>query len=370
MLALDFLFYIFIGTIACQAFYYGVIFMQFAFVKEHKKTRKNTPVSVIICAKNESKNLKRFLHSVICQDYKNYEIVLINDASYDDTLEVMKSFKVSHDNIKIVNVKSIEAFWGNKKYALTLGIKASTHELLLFTDADCEPLSPQWISEMTSHFSNEKSLVLGYGAYHKKKHNFLNKVIRFETLLTAVQYFSYSIIGLPYMGVGRNLAYRKEEFFNVGGFINHIKTRSGDDDLFVNQVATKHNTAICFSKDSFTASIAKDAFKDWFQQKRRHVSTAKHYKFKHQFLLGLFYSSQFLFWTTAITLLLLGFRWEFVLGLTVFRIALQFISIGVSAKKLNETDLIILLPFLELFLIIVQFLIFITNLISKPSHWK
>lgn len=370
MLALDILFYIFIIAIACQTFYYGIVFMRFAFAKQHKDTQKNIPISVIICAKNESENLKTFLPSVIDQDYPNFEIVLINDASRDDSLDIMKSFETKHNNIKVVDVENIEAFWGNKKYALTLGIKASSHNFLLFTDADCKPLSPHWISEMSSQFSNTKTLVLGYGAYQKKKLSLLNKLIRFETLITAIQYFSYTIIGLPYMAVGRNLAYRKEEFFNAGGFMNHMNVRSGDDDLFVNQVATKQNTAICFSKDSFTESVAKTSFKDWFQQKRRHVSTAKHYKFKHQFLLGLFYSSQLLFWGSAITLLAFLFQWKIVLALVVFRFLLQFISIGVSAKKLNELDLIILLPFLELFLILAQFFIFIANLISKPNHWR
>lgn len=370
MLALDILFYIFIFAIACQTFYYGIVFMRFAFAKHKNSDQKSIPISVIVCAKNEANNLKAFIPSILNQNYPNFEIVLINDASHDDSLEIMKSFEANHNNIKIVNVENIEAFWGNKKYALTLGIKASSHNSLLFTDADCKPLSSNWISEMSSHFSNEKTIVLGYGAYKKEGINLLNKLIRFETLLTAIQYFSYAIMGQPYMAVGRNLAYRKEEFFNAGGFMNHMNIRSGDDDLFINQVATKQNTTICFSKDSVTESIAKSSFKDWFQQKRRHVSTAKHYKFKHQILLGIFYSSQLLFWGSAITLLALLFQWKIVLSLVIFRFLLQFISIGVSAKKLNELDLIILLPFLELFLIFAQFFIFIANLISKPNHWR
>lgn len=370
MLVLDILFYTFLVVLACQILYYGILFTQFAFIKPKKVTPNTIPISVIICAKNEAENLSTFLPSVIAQDYPHFEIVLINDASSDTTLDIMEAFKDKHPHIKIVNVENIEAFWGNKKYALTLGIKASTHNFLLFTDADCKPLSKHWITEMSSHFSNTKSLVLGYGAYHKKKYHFLNKLIRFETLLTAVQYYSYSIIGLPYMGVGRNLAYRKEEFFNAGGFMNHMKIRSGDDDLFVNQVANRQNTAICFSRDSFTESIAKRSFKDWFQQKRRHVSTAKHYKPKHQLLLGLFYSSQLLFWGLGILLLAFMFQWKIVLSLIILRFLIQYISIGISAKKLNELDLIILLPFLELFLILSQLFIFIANLISKPNHWR
>ncbi|WP_194765794.1 glycosyltransferase [Tamlana sp. I1] len=362
--------YVFYVVVGIQILFYFGCFAKFAFSKQNKSEEKTIPVSVIICAKNEAENLKTFLPSVISQNYSDFEIVLINDASTDDTLEVIEDFANLHNNIKIVNVKSIEAFWGNKKYALTLGIKASKNNFLLFTDADCKPLSENWITEMCSHFSNTKSVVLGYGAYAKIKNSLLNKLIRFETLITATNYFSFAMAGMPYMGVGRNLAYTKDEFFKANGFINHIKVRSGDDDLFVNQVATSKNTATCFSQGSFTESLPKTTFRDWYKQKRRHVSTAKHYKKRDKILLATLFATNFLFWVLALILLATQFQWKIILGLFVFRLVLQYIIIGCSSKKLNETDLIILLPFLEIFLIIAQLTIFINNLISKPNHWK
>lgn len=367
---LDFVFYAFCAVVFIQVIFYLFIFSGFAFFNPKRGNFKQLPVSVIICAKNEANNLKTFLPLIINQDYESFEIVLINDASSDETLEVMEQFQQCHNHIKIVNVKNVEAFWGNKKYALTLGIKASTHEHLLFTDADCKPISKDWIRSMTSHFNKNSSVILGYGAYAKKKNSLLNKLIRFETLLTAVNYFSFAKIGLPYMGVGRNLAYTKKEFFKANGFINHIKVRSGDDDLFVNQVANKTNTAICISQDSFTESIPKSSFGTWLKQKRRHISTAKYYKLKHKLLLGLIYSLQLAFWILAIFLITTQFKWLFVLGIISLRLILMYVVLGVSSKKLNESDLIIFIPFLEIFLVIVQLTIFIKNLTSKPNYWK
>jgi len=370
MILLDFVFYGFIAAVFIQVIFYIFFFGKFSFLKPIKESSKKIGVSVIICSKNEAENLKNFLPSIILQDYPNFEIVLINDASSDDTLDVMESFANEHKNIKIVDVKNIEAFWGNKKYALTLGIKASKNDYLLFTDADCKPVSKYWMQEMCSHFNNEKSIVLGYGAYAKQTNSFLNKLIRFETLVTAVQYFSFAKIGLPYMGVGRNLAYAKKEFFNANGFINHIKVRSGDDDLFINQVATKKNTAICFSENSFTISNPKTSFKDWIKQKRRHISTAKYYKLNHKILLTLLYCTQLSFWILATILFATTFNWQIVLGLFLVRIIIQFIIFGKASKKLGEKDLIIMLPVLEVFLLVTQLTIFINNLISKPNHWK
>lgn len=367
---LDVVFYTFTVVVFIQVIFYLVFFGKFAFLKPIKKRRKNIDISVIVCAKNEAENLKHFLPSILSQDYPNFEIILINDASYDDTLEVMETFSEKYSNIKIVDVKNTEAFWGNKKYALTLGIKASKYDYLLFTDADCKPVSKNWIKEMSSQFEKEKSIVLGYGSYSKIKKSFLNKLIRFETLITAIHYFSFANQGLPYMGVGRNLAYKKEEFFKANGFISHIKVRSGDDDLFINQIASNTNTAICFSNESFTESVPETTLKDWFNQKRRHISTAKYYKLKHQVLLASLYVTNLSFWFLAFILLVTLYNWHIVVALFMLKILLQYVVIGVSSKKLNEKDLLPLIPFLEILLITFQFAIFINNLVSKPNHWK
>ena len=367
---LEFIYYAFIAVVVIQIILYIFIFRKFAFKQEQKPSFKSIPISVIICAKNEAKNLKRFLPSIIEQEYPDFEIVLINDSSNDETLEVMETFAKLYKNIRLVNVKNIEAFWGNKKYALTLGIKASKHQHLLFTDADCKPASKYWLQHMASHFSDKTPIVLGYGSYAKIPKSLLNKLVRFETLTTAANYFSMALVGMPYMGVGRNLAYSKEVFFKANGFIKHMKVRSGDDDLFINQVATNNNTAICVSNNSFTISTPKTTFKTWFKQKRRHISTAKHYKLKHQMILTLLYTSNLLFWVLALGLLTALFNWKIVLTLFLVRISIQYVIFGRISKKLNENDLLFLLPVLECFLILVQMFIFINNLISKPKHWN
>ena len=189
-------------------------------------------------------------------------------------------------------------------------------------------------------------------------------------MVTALQYFSYAHLGTPYMGVGRNMAYRKELFFNNSGFNDHMSLRSGDDDLFINKVADSKNTSTCFNQESFTISEPKTSFKDWILQKRRHVSTAKFYRPLHKFLLGLFYTTQLLFWIIGILLFVLGHPWEWLAVLIALRFIIQLLCFGLTAKKLKEVDLIFLTPILELFLILIQLSIFIANLISKPKHWK
>ncbi len=360
--------FIFYTVLLIQGFYYLGVFSLFSWSKPKKEPPNKIPVSVIVCAKNEAENLQKLVPLLLKQHHDDFELVLIDDRSTDNTLDIIKQFSLEDTRIKIVAVKENEQFWGSKKYALTLGIKAATHEYLLFTDADCTPNSKNWITEMSQHFNNQKQVVLGYGAYKKDK-TFLNKLIRYETLLTALQYFSYAKLGIPYMGVGRNLAYTKSAFFSVNGFINHMNIRSGDDDLFVNEVANKKNTTICYAVDSFTTSVPKKTFKEWLSQKRRHISTASHYKKSHKFLLGLFYISQFLFWILAIILSALAVKPLIVLPLIGLRFLVFYLIMAFCAKKLSEKDLVFFAAFYEISLLLIQLRIFIGNLFSKPTHW-
>lgn len=360
--------YVFIAVVVINCGFY-LLFSKFSFLKSSEKTVGATPpVSLIVCAKNEEENLKRNIPLLLKQDYPNFELILINDASSDESLEVMEAFAETDPRIQIVNVKNNEAFWANKKYALTLGIKRAMNERLLFTDADCKPSSSSWLRIMTSHFSEEKQLILGYGAYEKGK-GLLNKLIRFETLMTATQYFSYAKAGIPYMGVGRNLGFTSTLYYSINGYMSHIKVPSGDDDLFVNEAGTSKNTAICFDENAFTYSLPKKKWQDWKMQKRRHITTSKLYKTKHKLLLGTYYFTNLLFWILMIVSLMV-MDWKIPVIIVAFRFIVQFVTVGKAAYKLKEKDLVPFIPFLELFLVFIQLIIFISNRFSKPPQWK
>ena len=332
-------------VVLVNCFYY-LYFVPFTFSRAGIKTSSAVyPVSVLICAKNEARNLKEHIPLWLAQDYPDFELILINDASSDKTLEIMTDFAESDSRIKIVDVKSNETFWGSKKYALTLGIKKASHKRMLFTDADCRPASSSWIKYMVSQFSEEKQIILGYGAYLKKP-GLLNALIRFETLVTAIQYFSYALRGDPYMGVGRNLAYTGNVFYANGGFTSHMEVLSGDDDLFVNKAATSTNTTVQYNEKSFTYSIPKKKWKHWFRQKKRHSSTASMYKPKHKFMLGAYYLFNLLFWILAILSCLFS-SWKIAIILIIFRLLIQYIVVGKGALLLKEPSLIPLIPFFE-----------------------
>jgi len=269
------------------------------------------------------------------------------------------------DRIVIVDVKHNENFWGKKKYALTLGIRKARHTRLLLSDADCKPSGPNWLQNMTGQLNQEKQIVLGYGGYLKKP-GLLNALIRFETAITAFQYFSSALLGRPYMGVGRNLSYTSNLFYEHAGFTAHMQIESGDDDLFVNQAATSQNTTVCLTPESFTWSIPKDSWRTWIRQKARHSSTAYLYKPFEKFWLGLYFVSNLAFW--LILIIGLTLNWPLFLALGLTRFLFQYLLLAPGFKKLEEGQLLWALPLLELFLVLMQLVIFINSF--KTIRWK
>lgn len=367
---LNIIFYVFAGITVLQLVYYLGIFGKFAFAKPQAATPKRIPVSVIICAKNEAERMRKLVPVLAAQNYPDFELVLIDDASSDETLDLFEEFEKQYRNVKLVKVANNEAFWGNKKYALTLGIKAASKEYLLFTDADCLPASENWISSMTSQFTMSKTIVLGYGGYEKVKNSLLNKIMRFDNMLTATQYFAWAKAGSPFSGEGRNLAYKREEFFKVNGYIEHMNIRTGEDALFINQAATKKNAAICYLPESFTYCNAKSTYKAWRKQKRRQVFTASFFKAADKVRLRGWFLSQLAFFLLAIVLLAFQYDWRFVVPVIAVRYMASWITLGYSAAKLKEKDTMYWYPVIEIFLTFTQLNIFFNNLFSKPVHWK
>lgn len=349
--------------------YYWIVFGRLAFYKEKEKAQTQEPVSVVICAKNEYINLKNNLPLILQQDYPSFEVVVVNDSSDDDTLYLLKSLSEQYSQLKIVTIGENLNFFKGKKFPLSIGIKEAKNDLLLFTDADCKPKNNRWIAQIQSSFTKPTEVVLGYGAYEPKR-NLLNKFIRFDTLHIAIQYLSFALIGQPYMGVGRNLAYRKSLFYRNKGFIPNYTVISGDDDLFINRVAKKQNTRIQINKDAHTLSLAKTKSSAWLKQKKRHLSTGKHYKIHHLLLLGLYSASLFVFYPTLIILLLFSYNLYFVLAILFLKLFSHLFIFKRCMIKLDEKGLLLLIPFLEPFFLIINPLLTSSNFIYKDNKWK
>jgi glycosyltransferase involved in cell wall biosynthesis len=363
------LFWTLVGAAAIQVIYYLFVYLRIAFHKETAMTEGKEPVSIVICARNEIANLKKNLPILLQQGHPNFEIVIVNDSSFDGTRDYLDDLAEANPKIKPVHLEIDERYLKGKKFALTIGIKAAEHERMLLTDADCQPLSKDWISEMTSNLKDSQAMVLGV-SFYEFNYRPINFISRIEAFHTAMQYINFALAKAPYMGVGRNIAYTQKLFFDNKGFASHQHLVSGDDDLFVNEVSSKNNIAIRYNYDSQTSSPAKIGLGAYWKQKSRHFSSAKNYKFKHKLMLFLPAFSLFFFWLSAILLLLEGSLMFETLIIIGGRLFIQWIVVGINLAKFGKLNNIWAVPFWDPILLFVQLFIGLKGVFSKPKTWK
>ena len=363
----EIVFICFVFVTLIQVFYQLFFFSRIAFFKPPiKEQSQQHPVSVIVCARDEDENIARNLPGILVQSYPtSHEIIVINDNSTDDTKYVLQELKKTFKTLHIVELSQEAKHINGKKYPLSIGIKEAKHEIVLLTDADCVPASEFWIQKMQDGYLQDTEIVLGYGSYHKQS-GLLNKLIRFETFHAGIQYLSYALAGIPYMGVGRNISYKKGLFFRHKGFssINHIP--GGDDDLFVNKAATKNNTRVVLEKDAITLSAPKRTWKEWRNQKLRHYTTAKYYKAKHKFLLGLYSFTQFIFYPLLVLTAIL-YDWRLALAGLILRWLVQGLIFYKAMRKMNEKDLWPWFIIFDLWMVI-YYILFLPALWRKPRR--
>ncbi len=353
-----------------QCYYYLGGFLKLALYNKRPANTNKPPVSVVICARNEEENIQQFLPLILNQNYPAFEVIVVNDCSWDNSYDLLKEMALTHSNLKVANIKEVEGREHGKKFAMTIGIKAALYDTLILTDADCYPSSPDWISSIMESYEPGKDIVLGYGKYEKKS-GLLNTMIRFDTFIIAAQFLSMALRGKAYMGVGRNLSYNKNLFFQVKGFASHIHIESGDDDLFINEVATPSNTAIVIDKGSSTVSEPKTTWKSWFLQKKRHVSTAKYYKPAHKSALVTEPLTWYFLYFSCIAGFILQYNVLILISGLVLRALLQIVILHAIARKLDDADLGWKAPFLEVFQrIFIYPVYFISTFFVRKRKWR
>jgi len=364
-------FSIFSFTAAIQLFYYYFFYLAIYMHKRSVPAKCAHSVSVIICARNESENLSNFLQSILEQDYPDYEVIVVNDCSEDNSYDILGKYLMQYPHLKISTVNKDPKFTHNKKFAQFIGIKAAKNEILLFTDADCQPESENWIAGMASNFDDKITFVLGYGGYLNEK-GLLNKYIRYDSMTIAMQYLGMAIRGFPYMGVGRNLAYRRSAFFANKGFGIHTNLASGDDDLFVNTNASALNTCVEFSRATHTRSVPKSSVREWITQKKRHLTTAPYYKLKDKLLLITEPLARIIFYSAFIVLLSFSFLWPVVLAIFGIRLITQIIVLILVQRRLNEPGVLAYSLFFDIFSPVINSIIFLSNLGNRSAKniWK
>ena len=373
-------FWLLLACVLVQGFYAAYFFWPFARRAPEPPASApgpdTEPVSIVVCARNELENLRRLLPLLLQQDYPaGFEIVLVDDRSQDDTyLYAQQLVQYYADRVRLVTISSTPEGFAPKKYALTLGIKATRYQRLLFTDADCIPLTNQWLRLMQRGFANygrsPADLVVGYSAYAEAP-GFLNKLIRYETLVTAAQYLSFAWRGWPYMGVGRNLAYTRGCFTATKGFASHIRQLSGDDDLLVQDAVRQgQRVAVVADPSAHTLSEPAATWAVWWHQKRRHLSAGRAYRLADRLRVGIFVTANGLFYGSTVVLLFSPNNW--VPLAVVCTLRTLFVT-GVYARlgrRLHQPVIVGLLPVLDAVYFFQYLALGISLFLNRTLRWK
>jgi len=325
------------------------------------------PISVIVCARNEENNLLELIPAIMDQDYPDFEVIVMNDNSYDESEELLKALQVRYPGLRVTHLSEEKQRMHGKKFALTLGIKAATNDRVVLTDADCRPTSDQWLKQMASGF--DRTIVVGYSPYMKRKGP-LNALIRYDAFFSALFYLGAAMRGITYMGVGRNLSYTRTIFFSVGGFKSHMHIMPGDDDLFINQVARRGNTSVVYSKESHMLTFPRETWSEWFAQKRRHFSVSGYYRLAHRLFLGIWPLSWLLMIAGASAALALAAMPIVVVSVLVLRYLIQFSIFRRASRWLGDRDISYLAWILEAVHMLLMPLVALWGLMVKPRIWR
>jgi glycosyltransferase involved in cell wall biosynthesis len=348
---------------------YLVVFL-LAFSKDYRSVVTNSPasVSVIVCAHDEEENLRQLLPILLAQNHPNYEVIIVDDRSNDGTRDMLLRMTADNPKLRMVTIRETPKHMNGKKFALTMGIKAAKNDWILLTDADCRP-GQNWINGMSQNFIDGKNIVIGFSPYENHP-GVLNSFIRFESFLTAIQYFGFAILGRPYMGVGRNLSYKRDLFLGSKGFNDHLGVMGGDDDLFVNQHATAATTAVASGAGVVVRSVPKRTWTEFFYQKLRHLSVGRRYKSGDRLLLGTFTVTWILWPFTMIALPFLGIYSAILGGMILLRWIMLVALFGSAQRRLGEPFEVWKVPFLDFIYAFYYLVAGPIALVTKRVRWK
>lgn len=343
-----------------------------AFSKDQRKVSAATavqPVSIIVCAHDEEENLRVLVPLLLQQNHPQFEVIVVEDRSNDGTYDYLLEATRLDKRLRMVRVVETPEHIHGKKFAITLGVKAARYAWVLLTDADCRPASLSWARDMSTYFVDDKRFVLGVSPYIRQP-GVLNSFIRFETFITAIQWVGMALLGKPYMGVGRNLAYRKSLFLEAKGFNTYLDVVGGDDDLFVNRHATASNTSLALGKELLVYSRPKGRWTEYFHQKLRHLSVGKRYKFSDRVVLGLFSLSWIFTWTLALPMTFFSPLPEWIAVLFLLRWICMSLVFQAATRKLGEPFEGWKLPFLDFIYAFYYLVAAPIAALSKKVRWK
>lgn len=324
--------------------YYYLIYARFSFQrKKPQKSFYQPPVSVVMVAKDAAGVLLKTLPKFLNQQYGDFEVVVVDDNSQDDTKLLILEYQQQYTNLKLVELDTAVTTIRGEKFALSMGIRCASHPFLLVTNPECAPSSTHWLEKMAGNFEGGKQIVLGYSTFEKKNNPF-NRLLHFDNLLNAIQYFSLARIHSPYRGDAKNMGFTEQVFTQQRGFAKHNHISYGEEDIFISRAANKNNTGIEYTPDAVTILQRGALHHYWKDHKQGLYYTRRYNTFRNRFLLTSYAIINLLFYVALAFAIVYSIGNILLIavtaGIAAVRVISQYFVFGFAAKKLNEKQVI------------------------------
>lgn len=330
---------------------------------------KEYPFSIIVAAHNEEEHLRNLILHLGNQSYPEYEIILVLDRCTDQSRKIASDLNTKFSRLNVIEIDQKPSGVDGKKNALEIGILAAKHDWMLFTDADCVPVSRSWIQSFANEIDPATDILLGISKYQWMP-GLLNALIQYETFQTALHFIGSAMSGKPYMALGRNVAYRKSLFLNSCGFSDTKHITGGDDDLFVQKNGNKRNTKVVLTPESLTNSVVKRKWKTYFVQKTRHLSVGKHYRLKLKIIHAFRAVVHLLVWMSFLYLAVNDSLGTITLGFFCSVIVIQGFIFTRTASKMGLPFSVLWFPITDLLYAVMLPAMGIRSAFVKRVKWK
>lgn len=282
------------------------------------------PLSVVIVCHNQANDLRANLPSILEQDYPLFEVILVNNASTDDTEDVIKQMEAQYKNLRHTFTPDSSRYISYKKLSVTLGFRSAKYDWVVLTQPDCRPSGEFWLQRMASHFKENTDIVLGYSNYPTDEDGLLISRASFERLLKQLFYFNAAFPNKRAVGGdGCNMAVRKEIFIQKKAYATNLNLTCGEDELLIDSLASKGNTAVECSQESIIRQHTMVSEKIWSTEQYSRLETLRYLRVRGKWLhkvWGLSTCSHYLFLLSGIASVVIAAMFTF-----------NYIAIGVIA---------------------------------------
>lgn len=370
----DMIFPVFAGVSALLAVYYVFLVAATRPVRKNGSGAEESSegISVITVGRNAIDDLRSLIPSVIAQKYPRFELIVVDDRSFDNTAVFLKSIQRNYPSVlKVVTIPEDTTYpWPGKKFAITMGVKAAQYERIVLLDTSALPLSENWLSDVASAFGRKGAdMVLGYNFY-KKGQRAVSSFFAASSFLFSSDAMAWARIGLPFKGEGSNFGFTRTMFFSGSGYMNNMRIPAGEADFLLGDYSGGTNVSVMVSRHSFVQCGSVDTMRQWLDKAVSGYASFRCYKFPVMMRAAAMPLLKVLFIALAVVCGFTYYEWWPFWAVSAGPLALSFAAGAVCSCRFRATRWMSAGLLADMVLLPVNAAVWLSAMFAIPGKWK